>query len=122
VLLVAIIICQASIKTVIWVHFQINRPDIVRRLCQSRNQIQNRCQGKCHLKAMLTPKKSKEDDLAFPGYSLIKNLEILFTLQTPCLEYSLFLWNFTKERLGFSALNWFEQETHTKILKPPTLA
>ncbi len=118
VLMVMTMAAQVSLKTAIWVHFQINRPDIVRSLCQSRNLKVNHCQGKCQLQNRFE-QNPVEDDLTFPGFSMIKDMKIVFTLVS-LPDYFSRPKLFVSKKVFFSHYSRFIPDYEKgKLIKPP---
>ena len=54
------ILLQAGVKTIVVSNYLINRSYISENLCENKNDIKLKCEGKCHLKKQLLKEDKKE--------------------------------------------------------------
>lgn len=54
------ILLQAGVKTIVVSNYLINKRYISENLCENKNDIQLKCEGKCHLKKQLLKEDKKE--------------------------------------------------------------
>ncbi len=119
-LMAGVLLTQVSIKTIVWLHFQLNRPEIIAKLCQKRFEKVNTCQGKCQLNKKLKSVEKSEEDTA--SFKQINNLKIEGIAQN-FIDW--FIEQFTFEIGNFSLKQLFsyfikgKQDVFIELLKPP---
>lgn len=124
ILLVLIISVQAAHQGLIYAYYVLNKEYIAQNLCENKDVPALKCDGKCHLKHVLSinKKDSTPEQPPIPNLEDIKTPLLFFqTVRTIDVDYTTLQVPFSTVATCFSYLFAYKFRATTQIFHPPQL-
>lgn len=121
-LFIIIIGVQTVHQGLIYTYFTLNKAYIVQNICENKASPELKCNGKCHLKEVLSiaTKEKKSEQAPVPNLEEIKVPVLFFqNLEQPFKAITIFKGIATQSKAVFQYSFWYAHQAIIAILQPP---